>query len=54
MDTEAPSAAPRVNLENCADEPIHVPGTIQAHGAMLVFDRNAVLEAWSQCRGLAR
>jgi light-regulated signal transduction histidine kinase (bacteriophytochrome) len=40
-------AAPRINLENCADEPIHVPGTIQAHGAMLVFDRYAMLEAWS-------
>ncbi|PIO90962.1 hypothetical protein CBI55_26880, partial [Pseudomonas syringae] len=36
-----------VNLENCADEPIHVPGTIQAHGAMLVFDSSARLEAWS-------
>ena len=25
-------------LENCANEPIHIPGTIQAHGALLAFD----------------
>ena len=36
-----------VTLENCADEPIHVPGTVQSHGAMLVFDEHALLEAWS-------
>ena len=36
-----------VTLANCADEPIHVPGTVQSHGAMLVFDANALLEAWS-------
>lgn len=36
-----------VTLQNCADEPIHVPGTVQSHGAMLVFDAGALLEAWS-------
>ncbi|NHZ44400.1 ATP-binding protein [Massilia aquatica] len=36
-----------VTLQNCADEPIHVPGNVQAHGAMLVFDAGARLEAWS-------
>ncbi|MDQ2990458.1 MAG: GAF domain-containing protein, partial [Pseudomonadota bacterium] len=36
-----------VTLDNCADEPIHVPGTIQPHGAMLVFNRVGLLEAWS-------
>ncbi|HEX8611252.1 MAG TPA: ATP-binding protein [Telluria sp.] len=36
-----------VTLQNCADEPIHVPGTVQSHGAMLVFDADALLEAWS-------
>jgi chemotaxis family two-component system sensor kinase Cph1 len=36
-----------LSLDNCADEPIHVPGTIQPHGAMLVFDDGARLEAWS-------
>jgi light-regulated signal transduction histidine kinase (bacteriophytochrome) len=35
-------------LLNCADEPIHVPGTIQPHGAMLVFDAAGLLEAWSE------
>lgn len=36
-----------VTLDNCADEPIHVPGTVQSHGAMLVFDGDGLLEAWS-------
>lgn len=27
-----------VNLTNCDREPIHIPGSIQAHGAMLVID----------------
>lgn len=30
-------ADPRVNLDNCAAEPIHVPGSIQPHGMMLAF-----------------
>ena len=47
MSAELTLEALHVNLENCADEPIHVPGTIQAHGAMLVFDSGARLEAWS-------
>lgn len=34
-------------LLNCADEPIHLPGTVQPHGAMLVFDGAGLLEAWS-------
>lgn len=47
MNTEITLDPPVVSLENCADEPIHVPGTVQPHGAMLVFDGSAVLEAWS-------
>lgn len=27
-----------VTLKNCADEPIHVPGAVQAHGHLLVID----------------
>lgn len=44
-----PSAAPpdpsstwtdgdTVNLDNCAVEPIHIPGAIQPHGALVAFD----------------
>jgi light-regulated signal transduction histidine kinase (bacteriophytochrome) len=39
--------SPEVTLANCADEPIHLPGTIQPHGALLVFGADARLEAWS-------
>ena len=33
-----PSPA-ETNLENCDREPIHIPGSIQPHGALLAFDR---------------
>lgn len=33
------SEAPVVDLDACAREPIHVPGSIQPHGVMLVADR---------------
>ncbi len=36
-----------LTLDNCADEPIHIPGTVQAHGAMLVFDGEVMLQGWS-------
>jgi chemotaxis family two-component system sensor kinase Cph1 len=32
------AASGTVSLLNCADEPIHIPGSIQPHGAMLVFE----------------
>lgn len=38
---------PKVTLDNCADEPIHIPGSIQPHGALLVFNGAAELVAWS-------
>lgn len=41
-----PPPAP-LNLANCADEPIHIPGSIQPHGALLAFDRALCLLAWS-------
>ncbi len=37
----------QVDLLNCADEPIHVPGSIQPHGAMLFFTPDGALEGWS-------
>ena len=36
-----------VTLDNCADEPIHIPGSIQPHGALLAFDAEAILLGWS-------
>ena len=29
-----------VSLDNCDREPIHIPGSIQPHGALLAFDPN--------------
>jgi light-regulated signal transduction histidine kinase (bacteriophytochrome) len=37
----------RVDLLNCADEPIHVPGSIQPHGALIFFTTAGELEGWS-------
>lgn len=31
-----------VNLENCDQEPIHIPGTIQPHGFLLALDRESL------------
>ena len=38
----------RVDLLNCADEPIHVPGSIQPHGALIFFSAVGELEGWSE------
>ncbi|SDF42598.1 Bacteriophytochrome (light-regulated signal transduction histidine kinase) [Massilia sp. PDC64] len=41
-------AAPRrVDLQNCADEPIHIPGSIQPHGALLFLSDAGRVEGWS-------
>lgn len=41
-------AAPqRVGLHNCADEPIHIPGFIQPHGALLFLSDAGRVEGWS-------
>lgn len=41
-------AAPqRVDLHNCADEPIHIPGFIQPHGALLFLSDAGHVEGWS-------
>ncbi|MDB5847402.1 MAG: hypothetical protein JWP29_1154 [Rhodoferax sp.] len=32
-----------VNLDNCAREPIHIPGQVQPHGVLFAFDHASVL-----------
>jgi light-regulated signal transduction histidine kinase (bacteriophytochrome) len=41
------SAAPLVDLQSCADEPIHIPGFIQPHGFLLFFGLDGSVEGWS-------
>jgi light-regulated signal transduction histidine kinase (bacteriophytochrome) len=36
---QTPPLPAELNLENCDREPIHIPGSIQPHGALLAFDR---------------
>jgi chemotaxis family two-component system sensor kinase Cph1 len=36
-----------VDLLSCADEPIHIPGSIQPHGVLLYFCATGLLEGWS-------
>ena len=44
-----PMPAPsQVDLASCADEPIHIPGSIQPHGFLLFMDARGVIEGWSQ------
>jgi light-regulated signal transduction histidine kinase (bacteriophytochrome) len=41
-------AAPqRVDLHNCADEPIHIPGSIQPHGALVFLTDTGLVAGWS-------
>ncbi|MES2758797.1 MAG: ATP-binding protein [Pseudomonadota bacterium] len=42
-----------LTLANCAAEPIHIPGSIQPHGALFAFSAQRLLMAWSaNCREL--
>src|ERR1700761_2763256 len=36
---QPPPTPAELTLENCDREPIHIPGSIQPHGALLAFDR---------------
>lgn len=47
MNTAEAPPKPTVDLTNCDKEPIHIPGSVQPHGAMLVLDepRLTVLQA---------
>jgi light-regulated signal transduction histidine kinase (bacteriophytochrome) len=40
-------APQRVDLRNCVDEPIHIPGTIQPHGMLIFLDLDGRVEGWS-------
>lgn len=43
-----PMPAPqRVDLRNCVDEPIHIPGSIQPHGVLIFLDGEGRIEGWS-------
>lgn len=35
------------NLQSCADEPIHIPGSIQPHGLLIAL-RDGLVAAWSE------
>ena len=37
------------NLTNCDLEPIHVPGSIQPHGAMIVADADGLIIGSAGC-----
>lgn len=37
-----------VNLENCEDEPIHIPGLIQPHGFLLSIDSHNIINVCSE------
>jgi len=37
----------QVDLLSCADEPIHIPGSVQPHGALLFFGHDGLLAGWS-------
>lgn len=49
--TSAPVPGTAVTLDNCDREPIHIPGLIQPHGALLAFDGEARLSGWSANAG---
>jgi light-regulated signal transduction histidine kinase (bacteriophytochrome) len=53
MSTTAPSSG-EIDLTSCDREPIHIPGAILPHGAMLVLDPNSleVLQSAGDCEGL--
>ena len=36
-------SGPVLTLDNCAQEPIHIPGRIQSHGALFAFDPHGAL-----------
>lgn len=53
MPLPAPPSAPSspVNLDNCDREPIHVPGHVQSHGALLGFASDGTLQWASRGAG---
>ncbi|MDY7103599.1 MAG: SpoIIE family protein phosphatase [Actinomycetota bacterium] len=41
------TVAPKVDLDNCEDEPIHIPGAIQPHGVLIAVDDDRTVRAAS-------
>lgn len=37
-----------LDLSNCDNEPIHIPGQIQSHGFMIAIDQNCVIKFYSE------
>lgn len=37
-----------VDLNNCNNEPIHIPGLIQSHGFLIVIDQNQIIRYYSE------
>nr|WP_314630143.1 ATP-binding protein [uncultured Noviherbaspirillum sp.] len=51
MKTVSHPVAPVANLGNCDQEPIHIPGSIQPHGALLAFAPDGTLAVRSRNAG---
>lgn len=44
MNRPAAGAVGGIDLSDCDREPIHVPGSVQAHGALLIVDRAGIVQ----------
>jgi light-regulated signal transduction histidine kinase (bacteriophytochrome) len=51
---EDPSSATLADLDHCAAEPIHVPGSIQPHGVLLALHgpRLEIIQVSTSCQAL--
>lgn len=47
-DMSAPAVDEPVTLANCEDEPIHIPGAVQPHGALIALDGEKRVLSFSQ------
>lgn len=47
LDPVLPPSLEAVGLQDCDVEPIHTPGHVQPHGALIVLDRQRLVRGWS-------